>query len=97
MSIKDLPAGYLDTCNRVVSILHALFCTLSSVYYFIGNNMELKCGASTTDLQYFIIIVSTGYFFYDLLCMLYLGLLDSDGCFHHGSVIVITTFLLRYD
>ena len=93
-----MPAGYIDSCNRVVSIVHALFCTFGALIYFASDsNMSIKCGGSTTDLEYFMIIVSTGYFVYDVLCMLYLGLLDSDGSFHHGAVIIITWSLLCYD
>ena len=97
-AFSKMPAGYIDSCNRVVSIAHALFCTIGALIYFASDsNMYIKCGGSTTDLEYFMIIVSTGYFVYDILCMLYLGLLDSDGSFHHGAVIIITWSLLCYD
>ena len=100
LSVKDLPKDYVDTCNRIVSILHASFCIISTSYYFLigyGNNIHIVCGQSTTDIEYFITIVSTGYFIYDLIGMLYLGILDSDGVFHHGAVIIITTMLIRHD
>ena len=77
----------------MVSIAHALFCIISTSYYFgSGNptNTEIVCGGSVTDLEYTIIIVSTGYLVYDLVGMAYLGLLDKDGIFHHGACILIT-------
>ena len=93
-----MPAKYIDSCNRVVSILHSLFCLFGALIYFAtDNNVRIKCGGEVTNFEYFMIIVSTGYFFYDVLCMIYLGLLDSDGSFHHGAVIVITCCLVCYD
>ena len=84
----------------MVSIVHAFFCILSSSYYFaVGNptNIEIICGGALTDLEYSIIVVSTGYLIYDVLGMAYFNLLDRDGMFHHGAAITITVQLIRLD
>ena len=84
----------------MVSIAHALFCIVSTSYYFaVGNptNTDIVCGGSLTELEYSIIVVSTGYLIYDLFGMAYLGLLDKDGIFHHGVCVLITFQLIRLD
>ena len=95
--MRDLPTGYLDTCNRIVSILHALFCIVSTTYYFLTTSIYIECGGSTTALEYSILVVSTGYLCYDLLCMMYLGILDLDGTFHHSMAIIVSSLLIILD
>ena len=43
-AFSKMPAGYIDSCNRVVSIAHALFCTIGALIYFASDsNMYIKC------------------------------------------------------
>ena len=77
-----------------------MFCIISTHYYFLvgwGENFPVECGKACGDLEYFIVAFSTAYHIYDFLACAYLGLLDSDDIFHHGSVIIITMLLIITD
>lgn len=50
-----------------------------------------------TPLEQFTLLMSGGYFFYDLLCMIWLGLLDSAMLIHHTMCIVGIWILLAQD
>ena len=78
-NVKQLPAHYTDSCNRLVSILHATFCIISTNYYFFsgwGESFPPECGKSTAELEYFIVMFSSAYHLYDILALMYLGIID---------------------
>ena len=79
---------------------HSLFAVLSTTYYFTFGNptrLEIICGGNVTDLEYSIIIISTGFFIQDLLSHAFFGLLTRDTIFHHTTAIVITILLVELD
>lgn len=44
---------------------------------------QYECGSLTTQREYSILVVSSGYFSYDFLSMAWFGLLDLDMTIHH--------------
>eukprot|EP00352_Strombidinopsis_acuminata_P007914 CAMPEP_0176374756 /NCGR_PEP_ID=MMETSP0126-20121128/26992_1 /TAXON_ID=141414 ORGANISM="Strombidinopsis acuminatum, Strain SPMC142" /NCGR_SAMPLE_ID=MMETSP0126 /ASSEMBLY_ACC=CAM_ASM_000229 /LENGTH=189 /DNA_ID=CAMNT_0017735483 /DNA_START=115 /DNA_END=684 /DNA_ORIENTATION=+ len=68
--------------NRMVSFWHGLACLFLSGYhlYFEFNG----CGDPLTSLEQFTLVMSGGYFLYDLCCMTWFGLLDAAMLIHHS-------------
>ena len=91
-SVSSLPKGtYLDLKNRMTSFIHGVFILILSAYqvYFAFT----ECGDATNSTEYFILVVSGGYFTYDFSLMAILGLLDLDMAIHHnmcvGGILVV--------
>lgn len=71
----------LDLRNRIVSCLHGLISVVLAAYntYFLHS----ECGQKNTRFEEYIMIFSSGYFFYDFMAMAYFGLLDISMSIHH--------------
>ena len=82
---------YLDFRNRLVSFIHGILCLLLSSY--VAYLKFSSCGDATTQLEYFILTMSGGYFSYDFISMAFFGLLDLDMAIHHlmciGGIVMI--------
>jgi len=90
-AFRKMPKAYKDTCNRVVCILHEVFCTIAvAIYFATDDNLNIKCGQTTTGLEYLIIVISTAFFIYDIFSKKFLGILDSAALLHHVMVIGVT-------
>lgn len=76
----------LDTQNRYISLIHGIMCIILSFYDI--TYLNLPCGSPNHPVQTFLITVSCGYFLYDLLAMMYYGLLDRSMLLHHGICIL---------
>ena len=76
----------LDMRNRMVSFIHGFLLMFLSGYhtYF----MHSECGQKNTDYEIFIVLLSAGYFFYDLVAMAYFGLLDAGMFIHHNMCVM---------
>lgn len=80
-----------DTCNRLVSLVHALVC--GSLPYFVldVSSWKDKVGTRTTDGQLAVLKLSMGYFVYDMFCCLaiewYTTGVDIATLFHHVTTI----------
>ena len=91
--LKRVP--YLDFRNRMVSFIHGLLAIALSFYCMISQNAY--CGTPTTQLEYGILIMSSGYFSYDFLAMAYFKLLDFDMTVHHLLCIFGMMFTLHQE
>ena len=80
-SFKLSPAVELDVRNRVVSFIHGIVALLICGYHILFTFTE--CGEQTVPAEYLVLVISGGYFTYDLLAMAWLGLLDIDMTIHH--------------
>ncbi|CDW79729.1 UNKNOWN [Stylonychia lemnae] len=79
---KHLPRDeMLDMRNRIVSFFHGAISLVLAAYntYFLHG----QCGDKNTRFEDKILIFSCGYFFYDFVAMLYLGLMDKSMFIHH--------------
>ena len=48
-AFSRMPTSYKDTCNRVVCIIHEVFCTVAGAIYFsTDDNLNIECGQTTT-------------------------------------------------
>ena len=67
---------YLDLRNRMVSFIHGIMALLLSSYqmYFAFT----ECGDMTNSMEYFILVLSGGYFAYDFLTMAWFNLLGNN-------------------
>ena len=66
-ALSKMPTSYKDTCNRIVCIIHEVFCGVAgAIYYSTSDNWNMTCGQTTTQLEYYIVIVSTAFFINDL-------------------------------
>lgn len=80
-----------DTCNRMVSLVHALIC--GSLPYFVVDlsDWKDKVGTPTTEDQLMVLKLSMGYFVYDMFCCLAIELcttgVDAATLFHHVTTI----------
>jgi TLC domain len=88
LKLKDehLPRlDWLDLRNRIVSVIHGTAILFLSAYntFFVHSG----CGERNTNLEYFLMQFSNGYFMYDLLAMAYLGILDKSMLIHHNICI----------
>ena len=61
---------YLDFKNRMVSFVHGVSVIFVSAYHIIFTFTE--CGGSTISIEYFLLVLSGGYFTYDLFAMAWL-------------------------
>lgn len=84
--------NYLDTKNRMVTIIYEMVITLLTAYHIVFT--FTKCGDSTTPYEYFMLTLSAGFHIYDLLALAWLKLLDKDRLFHHSTVIAGLVFTL---
>ena len=81
----------LDLRNRMTSFVHGVLILLLTAYqvYFAFT----ECGDATNLTEYFILVVSGGYFTYDFILMAILNLLDKDMAIHHmlcvGGILVV--------
>ena len=79
----------LDVKNRIVSILHASvlfwFCFYDYLFYQIGTE---KCGSQNSHFQNMILVMSCGYFIYDIVVSWWFKILDSEMLFHHTFCIL---------
>ena len=67
--------------NRMVSFIHGILCMFMSIHLLLTQ--EQFCGSESTQYEYFILLMSTGYFTYDFCSMAWFGLLDLDMTIHH--------------
>lgn len=80
-----------DTCNRLVSLIHALIC--GSLPYFVLDMSSWRehVGTPTTDAQLVVLKLSMAYFVYDMFCCLAIELyttgVDIATLFHHATTI----------
>ena len=72
---------YLDFRNRMVSFIHGLACLCLSGYHMVY--MRTDCGESKNFIEYITLVMSGGYFTYDLLGMAWFSILDLDMGVHH--------------
>lgn len=72
---------WFDFRNRIVASLHGFTSAVLGAYSF--HFMAQICGDSNNIYEQAAISMSTGYFIYDTLAMIYLGLMDSSMLFHH--------------
>jgi hypothetical protein len=82
----------LDIKNRIVSIMHGTLSFLFStifIYHF-GINFDLPIDILSTKL----VSLSLGYFLYDLIACLWLGLWDSKLIIHH--ILAISGFFFPF-
>jgi len=78
--------NYVDTCNRIVSIVHGWWCIGGSGYYLKKYGLS-PCDTPVSQIEYYVTVVSTGYFAYDFFCMAYFGLLDFAMFLHHFAAV----------
>ena len=88
--MKRIP--YLDMRNRMVSFWHGLISMLLVTYMHFTQDQF--CGSLTSQMEYFILVNSSGYFIYDFCSMAYFGLLDFDMTVHHMLCIVGMVYTL---
>ena len=69
----------------MVSIVHGVLVMVFSLRELIRMGFQ-PCESQTTPPTYHVLIFSSSYFTYDLLAMLYFGLIDLDMTIHHISV-----------
>ena len=77
--LKRFP--YLDLRNRMVSFIHGILMLVMSLHFLLLA--DYGCGSLTTQQEYTILVISSGYFSYDFLAMAWFGLLDLDMTIHH--------------
>ncbi|TNV77300.1 hypothetical protein FGO68_gene3054 [Halteria grandinella] len=72
---------YLDLRNRITSFVHGFLIMVLSFYntFFVQS----ACGEANTQFEEQLLIISNGYFFYDLFAMIYLGICDRSMFIHH--------------
>ena len=88
--MKRIP--YLDMRNRMVSFIHGILCmNLCAYHMYFG---EYACGSKTSNMEYWILVMSSGYFTYDFLSMAWFGLLDKDMTIHHLLCIIGMVYTL---
>lgn len=76
-----------DTKSRIISIVHASLLFLFAVIdilFFQAN----KCGQQNSRNQNLVLIISAGYFIYDLFNCILLGVSDKEMELHHSFVIL---------
>lgn len=83
-------ADKIDLRNRLVSIIHGTLLLFLSGYntYFAHS----QCGEHNTQLEEYLLIISNGYFAYDLAAMAYLRILDRSMLIHHNICIIGMSF-----
>ena len=74
----------------MVSFVHGVSILLMSAYHVLFTFTE--CGDATNSFEYFVLVLSGGYFTYDTLAMAWFRLLDIDMTFHH--LLCITGMLI---
>ena len=74
-----------DTLNRSISTIYVLVAIFFSLYDITIN--QSKCVYNNTWFQDFAILMSFGYFIYDLIFSFYLGVMDNIRLFHHILVL----------
>ena len=77
--LKRIP--YLDLRNRMVSFIHGVLMLVLTLHFLLVY--DYRCGSLTTQREYTILVISSGYFSYDFLSMAWFGLLDLDMTIHH--------------
>ena len=80
----------LDMRNRMVSFVHGVLILLMSAYHSLFTFTE--CGDATSPIEYFVLVLSGGYFTYDFFAMAWFKLLDKDMAVHH--LLCITGMLI---
>jgi len=79
-------AEYLDFRNRQVSFVHGSCCLAVSTYVTLFE--QTSCQGETSPMQYFLLIMTGGYFIYDQLCMIVLGICTFQMFLHHCLCII---------
>ena len=82
--LKRIP--YLDLRNRMVSFIHGILMLIMTLHFLLSS--DYGCGSLTTQREYTILVISSGYFSYDFLSMAWFGLLDLDMTIHHLLCII---------
>lgn len=85
--IKNIKKKEVDDIkNRIISILHGLTSlTLTGIMLYIERR---EYGSPNTDFQELIMLVSGGYFFYDMIACSYYGITDAGLIIHHSMTIL---------
>lgn len=97
ISAKNLKKRDLDDIkNRVISILHGLFSLISTALHIYYDDPQY--GTINTAHQEILIIISCGYFFYDMIACAYYKLTDAALIIHHSMTIMgyVSCFVYGY-
>jgi len=91
-NIKDV----YDTKNRIVSIIHGLFCIYISFYDVFVNKTD-KCGNDNSNFQNNSLIISCSYFLYDAIACLIFGISNVPMFIHHFVCVLGFYFGIIYN
>ena len=80
----------LDLRNRLVSTVHGFFAIILTAYNTFFK--AAACGDSNTHFEDLLLVFSLSYFWYDMLSMAYLGIMDRNMFMHHVFSISGITF-----
>jgi len=97
VTAKNLKKKDLDDIkNRIVSILHGSFSFTTAVLHMYFDWPPY--GSENTIHQEILILISCGYFFYDMIACAYYGLTDAGLIIHHSMTIIgeIACFVFNY-
>ena len=76
----------IDTRNRMVTLLREALILPISAYHILFTSTG--CGDETSSTEYFLLVLSGGYFIYDLFAKAWFDLLDIDMAIHHLLCII---------
>ena len=65
----------------MVSFIHGILMLMLTLHFLL--TYDYRCGSLTSQREYSILVISSGYFSYDFLSMAWFGLLDLDMTIHH--------------
>jgi len=74
-----------DLKNRIVSIIHGLYCLILTGYHLFYDQPSYT--QQSSDMQHFIVLTSMGYFVYDFIACEFLGISDIGVVVHHSLAI----------
>ena len=83
---KMTPKADIDTRNRMVTFLRLVLILPISAYHILFT--FTKCGDQTSSTEYYLLVLSGGYFTYDLFAKAWFDLLDVDMAIHHLLCII---------
>lgn len=76
-----------DTKNRIVSIIHGVFCIYVGLTDTFFNKAEIF-GVSNSEFQNYMMLISKAYFFYDTIACIFLGISNIPMLLHHSFCIL---------
>jgi len=71
-----------DTKNRIVSIIHGVFCIYVGLTDTFVNKAEIF-GVSNSEFQNYMMLISKAYFFYDTIACIIFGISNLPMLLHH--------------